>query len=288
MGRAIGMKKAELIGARIAGKHDPNAPKHMIYVPAHMKAGNFISQRVSFSVYVNANRGKKDPATGKVQADNFNCTAWGKLADAIARGGSVGRAFDLFCTPTSYLKPIVDAAGNPVMNRNGTQLQIPTVSFRVDDMIFGEEATSVVANEVAQGLRPAGWNNPADQQAQAVWRQTCAQHNAQVPNFQMGTFVNARIIMPSGVGIQLVDPETRQPINVQAPVAGTVPGVAANVGTVMPGQPAPAYTAPAPAAPAPAAPAVPAGYVLQADGTMVPAASTPAAAAPAPAAGAVY
>jgi len=274
MGRAIGLKKSMFAGARIAGKHDPNTPQHMIYVPAHMKAGAFISQRASFSAYVNSNRGKKD-ATGKVLGDLFNFTAWGKLADACCRSLSVGRALDLECTPTSYLKPIVDAAGNPVMNRAGTQLQIPTVSFRVDNIVFAEEAAEVIARELQAGIRPVGWDDRANQQAQTVWRQICAQNNAQMPNYPAGTFVNARIIIPQGAGIQLVDPETRQPIAVQAPVAGTVPGVAANVGTVMPAAPAPA--------PAPAGlPTPPAGYMYNATGQLVPAAApAPVAAAPA-------
>lgn len=291
MGRAIGLKKSMFAGVRIAGKHDPNSPQHMIWVPAHLKGGVFISQRASFSAYVNSNRGKKD-ASGKVQADLFNFTAWGKLADACARSCSVGRALDLECTPTSYLKPIVDAAGNPVMNRNGTQLQIPTVSFRIDNIVFAEEAAEVIATELAAGQRPAGWDDRNNQQAQVYWREICARHNAEQPNFQAGKFKNARIILPQGQGIQLVDPETRQPIAVpMAAPAGNVAGVAAAVGTVMPA--APAYGAPAPTS---GLPTPPAGYVYNPQGQLVPATQyAPAApAAPAPvygapmAAGAVY
>jgi len=276
MGRAIGLKKTMFSGARIAGKHDPSAPQHMIYVPAHMKNGQFISQRVSFSAYVNSNRGKKD-ATGKVIGDLFNFTAWGKLADAIARSGSVGRALDLECTPTSYLKPITDAAGNPVMNRAGTQLQIPTVSFRIDNIVFAEEAAAVIANELATGLRPVGWDDQANQQAQTTWRQICAANNARVPDYQSGIFVNARVIMPQGQGIQLVDPETRAPINVQQPMpyAGNVAGVQQNVGNVMPGQ---TYQAPAPAAqPVQTPPTPPAGYAYNAQGQLVQLAPAPGA-----------
>ncbi|RLF86267.1 hypothetical protein DRN34_03645 [Thermococci archaeon] len=282
MGRAIGLKKAMFAGARIAGKHDPTAPQHMIYVPAHMKDGQFISQRSSFSAYVNSNRGKKD-ATGKVLGDVFNFTAWGKLADATARSCSVGRALDLECTPTSFLKPIVDAAGNPVMNRAGTQLQIPTVSFRIDNIVFAEEAAEVIAREVQEARRPPGWDNRSDQQAQTLWRQICAQNNAKVADFAAGTFVNARIIIPQGVGIQLVDPETRQPIAVpQATPAGNVAGVMAAAGTVM--QPA----APPMAAPA-GLPLPPAGYAYNAQGQLVQAAAPVAAPVAAPAAaGAVY
>ena len=286
MGRAIGLKKAFFAGARVAGKHDPTAPQHMIYVPAHLKNGAFISQRASFSAYVNSNRGKKD-STGKVLGDLFNFTAWGKLADAMSRSCSVGRAMDLLCTPTSFLKPIVDAAGNPVMNRSGTQLQIPTVSFRIDDPVFAEEAAEVIARDLAAGLRPVGWDDRANQQAQTVWRQICATNNAELPNFAAGTFKNARIIIPQGVGIQLVDPETRAPIAVpMAAPAGTVAGVAAAVGTVMPAA-APVYAAPA----APAGiPVPPAGYVYNPQGQLVPAmapVAAPVVGQPA-AAGAVY
>lgn len=274
MGRAIGMKRADFAGARVAGKHDPTAPQHMIYVPAHMKNGAFVSQRASFSAYVNPVRGKKD-ATGKVLGDQFQYTVWGKLADACARSCSVGRALDLFCTPTSYLKPIVDAVGNPVMNRNGSQLLIPTVTFRVDDIIFAEEAAEVVIGEIKAGLRPAGWDDRENQQAYTLFRNICIERNAELPNYPLGTFRNARIIMPNGVGIQLVDPETRQPIAVpMAAPAGTVAGVAAAVGTVMPA-----------AAPA-ALPTPPAGYAYNAQGQMVVAAPVAAAPvmAPAPAA----
>lgn len=263
MGRAIGLKGAFFAGARIAGKHDPNAPAHMIFVPAHLKNGVFISQRASFSAYVNSNKGKKD-ATGKIQADLFNFTAWGKLANAVARGCSVGRALDLFCTPTSYLKPIVDAAGNPVMNRNGTQLQIPTVSFRIDNIVFAEEAAEVIAAELREGRRPVGWDDRSNQQAQTYWRQICAENNAVQPNWAAGIFKYARILMPTGQGIQLVDPNTRQPIAVPtAAPAGNVAGVMQAANTVM--QPA-------------ARPNIPAGYVMRADGSLVPAAApaTPA------------
>ena len=279
MGRAIGLKSANFSGVRIAGKHDPSAPKHMIWVPAHVnQAGTFVSQRVSFSGYLNSNRGKKD-ATGKVQADLFNFVAWGKLADAVARSGSVGRALDLKCEPTSYLKPITDANNNPVMAQNGTQLQINTCAFRLEGLVFGEEARDLVLNEIAQGLRPAGWDNPQDQQATAIWRQICANNNAQVPNYQSQIFGHARIIMPTGT---VVDPETRQPIAVGAPAAApaaAMPGVMHNVGTVMPA--APVMTPAAPAAPVVNAPAIPAGYVQDAAGNVVPAATMTA---PAPAA----
>ena len=233
-----------IVGARLAGTYGVAPSQSSIWwVPAHLNAtGKFISQMCSFSVYSNDGIGKKD-ATGKPEANVFNIVVWGKRADAIAKYGSVGRALDLSYVLRSWKKPVVDAAGNPVMNRAGNPRSENIITLSVEGLRFREESWNTIKAELKAGQRPIGWDDRDNQAAQVAWTKIKDDKKVLQPNWAGGFFGCARIVMPKGQ-YTLADPTTKQALPAGCiPAATTQAGIQQNVQQTM--NPAPSNQLPA-------------------------------------------
>jgi len=156
---------ANIIGSRIAGRPT--------YTPAHQIPGvdKIRSAKIEFNVF--KNRGEKKLV--------FRVTAWGGMADAIARGGAVGKKFTFSAEIIPFegrtWMPMPDGTHQFVTKPDGTPLTQWKTGYTVMDMEWGKDSAKTVANEIAQGLRPIGWDNPASPD-RAAWLQICANRNA--------------------------------------------------------------------------------------------------------------
>lgn len=244
-----------ITGARLAGTYGVNPAESSIWwVPAHLNAsGKFISQMCSFAVYSNDGLGKKD-ATGKPEANRFNLVVWGKRADAMAKYGSVGRALDISYVLRSWQKAVLDAVGNPVLNRAGNPRSENIITLSIEGMRFREESWATISTEVKSGKRPIGWDDRDNQQAQVLWTKIKDEKKAMQPNWAGGFFSCAKIVMPKGQ-YTLADPTTKQALAAgQMPPQTNTAGIQQNVQNTMP---------------APAARTLPAGYGYDTAGTIV-------------------
>jgi len=162
---------ANIIGSRIAGRPT--------YTPAHQLAGTdkIRSSKIEFNVF--KNRGEKKLV--------FRVTAWGGMADAIARGGAVGKKVTFSAEIIPFegrtWMPMPDGSHQFVTKPDGTPLMQWKTGYTIMDMEWGRDSAKTVANEIAQGMRPIGWDNPASPD-RAVWLQICANRNA--AQFQNG------------------------------------------------------------------------------------------------------
>lgn len=162
---------ATIIAARIAGRP--------IYTPAHQIPGvdKPRSAKIEFSVF--KNRGEKKLV--------FKITAWGGMADAIARGGAVGKEITLMAEIIPFegrtWMPMPDGTRQILTKPDGTNLMQRKTGYTIMDMNWGSDSAKSIANEIAQGLRPVGWNQIGTPDHQA-WQQTCANRNA--AKFQQG------------------------------------------------------------------------------------------------------
>lgn len=172
-GSSIGFTEHVLANARIAG------PAR--YTPSYIKQGEQkpVSQRAEFNVYVNDNNGR---------TNKFRVTAWGRLADSIARSGSPGKEVTIKADINSYEGRVTyqDTQGNLqfVINpTTGQPLTTTKVGFVVRQLVFGNDSDKQIANEISAGLRPQFWNVPGHQDA-TVWDQEKKRRNSE--QFQYG------------------------------------------------------------------------------------------------------
>jgi len=205
------------MGARIAGQST--------YTPSHLKAGAAkpTSAMVEFTVY--QNQGEKKHA--------FKITAWGKMADVIARSGSIGKELQLVCTASSFdgrvsvLQP--DGSFQYALKPDGSFITTKKIGFTLQSIVFGTDSSKTIANEIAQGLRPADWN-VAGGAGNVQWLSICAQRNATQYIAGQPVFGNARVRELTN-GAVAVNPAVANNI------AGTAQ-VMANVAATLPAQPA--------------------------------------------------
>jgi hypothetical protein len=218
---------ANIIGARIAGRPT--------YSPAYTVAGveKPRSAKVEFNVF--KNKGEKKLV--------FRITAWGGMADAIARGGAVGKKITFSAEIIPFegrvWMPMPDGSHQFVTKPDGTPLTNWKTGYTIMDMEWGRDSAKTIANEIAGGLRPVGWDNAASPDRQ-MWLQTCANRN--VTKFQIGaqTFEYANVDiknLPQGAQIiqntvannvaqnqpitqQFVQPAMQQPQTQQYPQPG--------------------------------------------------------------------
>lgn len=199
MGRAKGWITSSCAGARVAGT-DGNPG--LTYIPAHTVNGKPFSQRVTFTVYVNSNKGTgRDGTPGR--SDRFQFVAYGALADSLCRSMSNGKAIDAVLKPHSYQGRSfnngvmrLEADGSPVIEEK--------VGFQiVESPTYGEDAQKTIDQEIATGRRPANWN-VANHPDNATWTQMLRDRaNVQyIPGNP--TFGYARVIVPQGAGIVMV------------------------------------------------------------------------------------
>lgn len=195
-GRSI--NTVTLIDCRIAGPAN--------YTPAHYKPGSDkeTQAQAKFSVYQNI-RSKKM---------TFPITAWGKMADVIARGGATGKQLHLICSMHSYRGrvwfPTPDGAERQfVQLMDGQPLLIDKIDLTLEDISFGADSAKTVQAEIENGFRPAGWNNPASPDYRA-WREQCAVNNAtQFDETMTNWFGYARVRPVEGTLAIIVDKQNQ-------------------------------------------------------------------------------
>jgi len=156
---------ANIIGARIAGRPT--------YTPAHTLAGVAKPRTAKIEFNVFKNRDDKKVV--------YKITAWGKMADAIARGGAVGKEISFYAEIIPFegrvWMPLPNGSHQFITKPDGTPLMQWKTGYTIMDMKWGDDSAKTIANEIAQGLRPAGWNTPGSPDKQ-IWLQTCMNKNA--------------------------------------------------------------------------------------------------------------
>lgn len=185
-----------LMCVRVAGE--------LQYIPEHVDAtGKKNNAQCNFSVYANGKK-RKDGSEGR--KDTFRLTAWGKLADACARGLHAGMAIDVLGKLQSYKARVwvVDAAGNrvPMTDAAGQPVMQTKVGLTIEDFQFAEENSKFIAAEITDGRRPQFWNVVGHQHF-AAYKQAL---QAKVANKQMyapgmQTFGFAKVFVPQGATI---------------------------------------------------------------------------------------
>jgi len=179
------------IGARVAG-----APT---YTPAHVGAdGKNIRQMCTFSIYQNIN--------GK--PSRFRVTAWGKMADVVARSCAAGKELMIEAETHSYKGKIPvpnQAQGAPltfVLDGQNQPIMVEKTGFVLRKLLFGNDSNKQIAFEIQNGMRPPLWNvngNPDE----VAWKNVCNQRNACQFTPGQTQFGYAQVRLPVG---QLVDP----------------------------------------------------------------------------------
>jgi len=169
VGNGHGINVVTLIDCRIAGP--------ATYIPEHPKQNaqpgdKNIQAQADFTVFQNI-RDKKM---------TFEITAWGKMADVVARGGATGKQVHLVCSLHSFRGkvwfPVPDGAPRSFVTRaDGQPLLIEKTGLTLEDISFGTDSAKTIQEEIARGFRPVGWNDPANPGYQD-WRNRCAQNNA--------------------------------------------------------------------------------------------------------------
>ena len=189
-GNGRGINTTTMIDCRLAGPAD--------YIPAHIKQGTQkeIPAQANFTVFQNI-RDKKMA---------FPVTAWGKMADVIARGGATGKQLHLVCSAHSYRGRVwypTPEGVQPqfVLRNDGQPLLIEKIGFTVENISFGKDSEKTIQEEINAGFRPRGWNNPADPGYQ-IWREICRNNNSLQYTVGMVQFGYARVKQVNGVAIQ--------------------------------------------------------------------------------------
>lgn len=185
-----------LMCVRIAGE--------LQYIPAHVDAaGKKNNAQCNFSVYANGKK-RKDGSEGR--KDTFRLTAWGKLADACARGLHAGMAIDVLGKLQSYKARVwvVDAAGNrvPMTDAAGQPVMQTKVGLTIEDFQFAEENSKFIADEISKGRRPQFWNVVGHQHF-AAYKEALQAKKANKQMFTPGmqTFGFAKVFVPQGATI---------------------------------------------------------------------------------------
>lgn len=153
-GSSMGKATVSFVGLRV-GKNGTT------YIPGYNKSGQEINACCRISAFVN---GKNN------RADVFTLTAWGKLADIMAKSLSPGKEFHCDARPESYDGRVFDGQGGVVLKPDGTPYMTRKVSFRITGgLIFGAESNKQISDEIAAGKRPQDWNVEGSQ-GQALWK----------------------------------------------------------------------------------------------------------------------
>lgn len=211
-GSSMSYNHVSFIGARVAG-----APT---YTPAHIGAqGKPVRQMATINVYQNIN--------GK--PSKFRLTAWGKMADVVARSCAAGKELMIEAEAHSYKGKIPvpnQAQGAPltfVLGADNQPIMIEKTGFVLRRILFGADSDKQVAYEIQNGMRPPLWN-VSGHPDQAAWKNVCNQRNAVQFTPGQTQFGYAQIRLPAG---QLVDPATfNKPAADGTSVVGTAQYVA--------------------------------------------------------------
>lgn len=205
-------------GARIAGV--------ATYTPNHIMPGGQKPNgaKAEFNIFQNA--GKKKFV--------FRITAWGKMADVIARSGSVGKEVSIIASVGSYEARVwlinPDGSRQFVTKPDGNPLLTTKVGFTIQSLTFGADSAKTIADEIALGKRPANWN-AAGHADQVAWKNLCATKNAEQYVPGAVTFGLANVFLPPGA--QIVQPQV---VNNTATGTAQFAGNTIAVGAAIPGQ----------------------------------------------------
>jgi hypothetical protein len=204
------------------------------YYPAYAKNGQNVSQKISFRAL--ANFGTKDPNVTKQIP--MNITAWGKLADVLARSMSKGKEFSATFKLNVYQGRVY--VDGQQLNMNTPQGLKPVmtekVGFQIEDLAFGSESAKFIADDIGAGNRPVGWDQAGTPAAEA-WKVMRDKRKNEQYDPSKATFGFAKVVKIEGPGITAPVPEQRQaapaPMVVGAPVS-TAAAVAAAVAAATP------------------------------------------------------
>jgi len=184
-----------MVSVRVAGTPD--------YIPSHQVNGKDkpTSQRSLFRVYHN---------DGTEEGNVFSCTAWGKLADAVARGFAPGKEVSIIGELKSYRAKVWKEVGGgkrePERTSDGGFKTVTKVSIKVERIIFGSDGNATVLDEISKGLRPTHYNviGSADE---TTWKNMCRVKNSEQFIAGNAKFGYANVKVPSNAQI-IVDAKT--------------------------------------------------------------------------------
>ena len=221
-GRSRALVSAQLIGVRVAGQ--------LTYVPAHKSGGYENNQKVTIPVYANGTRGtKRDGTPGR--SDRFSLVVWGSLADICCRYLNKGRAIDVLCQPGSYQgKDFDPITQKPRMNPDGTFQMREKIAFTVKEINLAEQSSkydAIIEAEIREGRRPPCWNIKGHPDV-ASWNTIKAARKVSVWDGVSDTYENAKVVLPMGNGITLMDGRLTASMTLQKKQASVPQQVGAN------------------------------------------------------------
>ena len=167
-----------------------------------MKNGKKINSRVVIPVYCNSHRGTDQKTGEQGRTDEFKLVAWGKLADTCCKSLPKGKAIDVFAEPHSYIGRKFHADGSLFLDAAGQAIEERKVAFTIMNIVFGEESSKTIAEEIQGGRRPINWNMPNHPDF-ALWTQMLQQRQQVMWDGRSAVFGYARVTIPQGPGIQL-------------------------------------------------------------------------------------
>ena len=219
-GRSIGLASVHFSGVRVTGQ--------LTYIPSYTKAdGKVVSAKCIIPVAKNSHKGttvKADGTVEKGRTDYFKLTAWGKLADIMARSCPIGKALDALCEPRSYMGKLQNQDGSVRTDAAGQAIQIPKISFNmIVAPVFGEESQAQIDKEIGNGKRPQNWNVKGHPDYE-WWTNTLKARQAYSWDGQSDTFLYARVKLPTNGTVNIGQPQV-------APVAqpqATMPSMVAH------------------------------------------------------------
>lgn len=220
-GASTSLNNVTFVAARVAG-----APS---YTPQYVPAGGDVNKpnraMCTFKVFQNIN--------GK--PSKFAITAFGKMADVIARSAATGKELTLFCECHSYQGkiPVPNTAPGAPLNfitgQDGQAILVEKTGFILRRIHFGADSDKTVQTEIQNGQRPALWN-VAGHADNLAWKTVCQQRNALEYRADMTNFGYAIVRQPNG---QIVSAA----VNVSTPAAGFQGTAQYNAAPVVPAAP---------------------------------------------------
>ncbi len=212
------MNSCDFVNVRIAGPAK--------YTPAYTTAdGKNISAKAEFNVIENV-RGKNE------HKNTIRLTAWGGLADTLARSGAPGKKLSVFTTYRTYKAhvwyPQPDGSRSKIAMPDGSFMTTTKGGFTVDKIDFDTDSKKQIAAEIdmynnSNGTdicgRPQGWDVEGSQQAQ-IWDNIMAARNNAVFQPGMKKFVFAEVqAIPQGASYTPPKSAGTAQVAVQQPVA---------------------------------------------------------------------
>lgn len=180
-----GIGKAFLSGLRVLGE--------LQYIPASVRSdGKQIQQRTVIPCAINTG---KQAADGSNISHTVRLTAWGKLADVMAKSCPPGKELHVVVDIRSYKGQVFFANGQPVMEADGSPVQVNKISFNIDELSFGNDSAAFIAKELERKARLEGWNIPGTP-GHAHWNERKATIKALQYQPGMTTFGYAKVLAP--------------------------------------------------------------------------------------------